>query len=46
MTDEEYKNHYNNPHSYIGQYAVRSLADAIDDIKDEVYDSAVYRDGD
>ena len=40
MSDEEFDVHYNDKHTYFGQCVVKSLADAIDDIKDEVYDSA------
>ena len=40
MSDEEYDKHYNDRYSYIAKYAVKTLADAIDDIKSEVYDSA------
>ena len=40
MSDEEYDKHYKDRYSYISKYKVMSLADAIDVIKDEVYDNA------
>jgi hypothetical protein len=40
MTDEEFDKYYNDRYSYHARYTVRTLADAIDDIKSEVYDNA------
>lgn len=44
MTDEEFEEYYNDKknswNAFHRKYIVKSLADAIDDIKSEVYDSA------
>lgn len=43
MTDEEFEDYYSdnkNWNAFHRKYVVKSLADAIDDIKSEVYDSA------
>lgn len=40
MSDKEFDDYYKDKRSFHGKYSVKSLADAIDDIKSEVYDSA------
>ena len=39
MADKEFDDYYNDKHSFHVKYYVKSLADAIDDIKSEVYDN-------
>ena len=40
MEDKEFDDYFNDKRSFHAKYSVKSLADAIDDIKSEVYDNA------